>query len=109
MVDGVTAVVETLRAKLPGTRILLLGIFPRGEKFNDQRGKILQVNQAIRKLDDGQWVRYLDIGHLLIEKDGSLSREIMPDFLHLSPKGYEIWAESTEDLLEELMGERKSF
>ncbi len=107
MVDGVTAVVETLRAKLPGTRILLLGIFPRGERFNDQRGKILQVNQAIRKLDDGDFVRYLDIGHRFIEKDGTLSREIMPDFLHLSPRGYEIWAESIEDLLAELMGERK--
>jgi lysophospholipase L1-like esterase len=109
IVDGVTAIVETLRAKLPGTRILLLGIFPRGERFNDQRGRILQVNQAIRKLDDGDYVRYLDIGHLFIEKDGSLTKEIMPDFLHLSPKGYEIWATSIEDLLAEMMGERKKF
>jgi lysophospholipase L1-like esterase len=104
MVDGVTAVMETLRAKLPGTRILLLGIFPRGERFNDQRGKILQVNQTIQKLDDGDFIRYLDIGHRFLEKDGSLSREIMPDFLHLSPKGYEIWAESIEETLAEMMG-----
>ena len=103
MVDGVTAVVETLRAKLPGTRILLLGIFPRGERFNDQRGKILQVNQAIRKLDDGDFVRFLDIGHRFIEKDGSLSKEIMPDFLHLSPKGYEIWADAIKEPLARLL------
>ena len=41
MVDGVTAVVKKLREKLPQTRLLLLDIFPRGEQFNDQRGKIL--------------------------------------------------------------------
>lgn len=99
MVDGVTAVVAKLRAKLPKTRILLLAIFPRGEHFNEQRGKILQVNQAIQKLDDGDFVHYLDIGHRFLEKDGSLSRRIMPDFLHLSPAGYEIWASSIEPTL----------
>ncbi|MCZ6795575.1 MAG: platelet-activating factor acetylhydrolase IB subunit [Planctomycetota bacterium] len=103
MVDGVTAVVETLRARLPETRILLLGIFPRGERFNDQRGKILQVNQTISKLDDGEFVHYLDIGHRFLEKDGSLDRKIMPDFLHLSPHGYEIWASSIEETLARLL------
>jgi len=65
----------------------------------------LQVNQTIQKLDDGDHVRYLDIGHRFLERDGSLSREIMPDFLHLTPKGYEIWAASIEGTLAEMMGE----
>ena len=103
MVDGVTAVVETLRAKLPETRVVLLGIFPRGERFNEQRGKILQVNQTIRKLDDGEFVFYLDIGHHFLNRDGSLGGEIMPDFLHLSPKGYEIWAASIEKVVAQLL------
>ncbi len=104
IVDGVTAVVEKIRAKLSSTKVLLLGIFPRGERFNDQRGKITQVNQAIQKLDDGESVFYLDIGHQFLERDGSLSREIMPDFLHLSPKGYAIWAEAIEEKLAALLG-----
>jgi lysophospholipase L1-like esterase len=29
----------------------------------------------------------------------------MPDFLHLSPRGYEIWASSIESKLKELLGE----
>jgi beta-glucosidase len=107
IVDGVTAVIETLRAKLPETRVLLLGIFPRGEHFNDQRGQILQVNQAIRKLADGERVHYLDIGHQFLERDGALSREIMPDFLHLSPRGYEIWASSIEPSLGTLLEPRE--
>lgn len=107
IVDGVKAVVETLRAKLPGTRILLLAIFPRGERFNDQRGKICQVNQTLQKLDDGEFVRYLDIGHHFLQMDGSLSREIMPDFLHLTPKGYELWASAIEAPLARLLGEKR--
>ena len=39
-----------------------------------------------------------------LEADGSLDRKIMPDFLHLSPRGYEIWASSIEGKLKELLG-----
>jgi beta-glucosidase len=106
ILEGVTAVVDLLRAKLPETRILLLSIFPRGATFNDQRGKILQVNQALAKLDDNRTVFYLDFGHRLIEKDGSISKTIMPDYLHLSEQGYRIWAESIEPKLAELLGDR---
>ncbi len=66
VLEGVTAVVRKLREKLPDTKVLLLGIFPFREDFCAQRGKALQVNQALRKLDDGQNVRFLDIGHLFI-------------------------------------------
>jgi len=103
--DGVRAIVAKLRAKLPETKILLLDIFPRGEQPNAQRGKILQANQMIAKLHDGEHVRFLAIGHHFIEPDGSIRKEIMPDFLHLSPRGYEIWAAAIEGDLKERMAE----
>ena len=105
IVDGVTAIVADLRQRLPQTRLLLLDILPRGEQFNGQRGKILQVNQAIRKLHDGAFVHYLAIGHEFLEANGSISKEIMPDFLHLTPKGYEMWAAAIEPKLSELLGD----
>lgn len=105
IVDGVTAIVAKLRKKLPGMKILLLGIFPRGQAFNAQRGVITQVNQTIRKLHDGKHIHYLEIGHHFLGADGTLDRKIMPDFLHLSPRGYEIWASSIESKLKELLGE----
>jgi lysophospholipase L1-like esterase len=49
-------------------------------------------------------VHYLDIGDSFLEEDGTLTREIMPDLLHLSEKGYTIWAESIEDKLSALLG-----
>ena len=101
--EGVTAIVAKLRTRLPEMKILLLGIFPRGEQPNPQRGKALQVNQITRKLDDGKFVHYLDIGHHFINADGTISKDVMPDFLHLTTKGYEIWASAIENKLDKLM------
>ena len=72
VLEGVTAVVQKLREKLPDTKVLLMGIFPFRADFCAQRGEALQINQALRKLDDGQWVRFLDIGYLFIGPDGTI-------------------------------------
>jgi len=107
IVEGIEAIVKKLRERLPNTKILLLAIFPRGENFNVQRGKLTQINQVLMKLHDGQNVHFLDIGHRFLNSDGILPGEIMPDYLHLSEKGYQIWAEAIEPKLSELLGERK--
>jgi len=100
---GVQAIVKQIRTRLPDTKLIVVGIFPRGATFSTQRGKILQVNQALAKLDDGKMIHYLDFGSQLIEADGSISKEVMPDKLHLSDKGYEIWAAAIEPKLKELL------
>jgi beta-glucosidase len=103
IVEGVTAVVQQVRTRQPATKILLLGIFPRGQTFSVQRGQVLQVNQALAKLADGKNIFYMDFGSQLIEPDGSISPGIMPDFLHLSERGYEIWGNAIEPKLKELL------
>jgi lysophospholipase L1-like esterase len=102
---GVTAIVKTIREKQPQAKILLLAVFPRGEKAspNPGRDKLKQVNEIIAKLDDGKNVFFLDIGGKFLQPDGSLTKEIMPDFLHLSPAGYQIWADAISPKLAELM------
>ena len=101
---GVTTLVQAIRTKLPGTKVLLLGIFPRDQKPTSPfRAKIKAVNDVISKLDDGKMIRYLDIGPKLANADGSLDAAIMPDFLHLTIKGYEIWTDSMAPLLAEMM------
>ena len=106
ILEGVTAVVHTLREKLPDMKVLLLGIFPFREDFNPQRAKALEINQALNKLDDGKTVFYLDFGYQFLQPDGKISKEIMRDFLHPSAKGYKIWAEAMEPKLAELLGEK---
>lgn len=105
ILEGVTAIVKQIHAHLAETKILIVGIFPRGEKFNAQRGKILQVNQALAKLADGKAVQYVDFGSLLIESDGSISKAVMPDYLHLSEAGYEIWAKAIEPKLKKILAD----
>jgi len=44
-------------------------------------------------------VFFMDINQKFLEPDGTLSKDIMPDFLHPSLKGYEIWAEAMRPML----------
>ena len=101
--DGIKTIVRRLREKLPDTKILLLAVFPRGEKPNPGRDKIDEVNEKIASLADGKTVTYLDIGKHFLDEDGTIPKEIMPDFLHLSPKGYRAWADAMEPTLWEMM------
>jgi lysophospholipase L1-like esterase len=105
---GIEAIVASLRAKLPDTKILLLAIFPRGEakpSDNPQRDKNAKASARASKLADGKMVHYLDIGPKLTNADGTISPDVMPDYLHLSPQGYQQWADAIEDKVKELMGE----
>lgn len=104
---GVTAIVETIRAKQPQAKILLLAVFPRGDKPTGKLGaaneKLKQVNAIIAKLDDGKNIHFLDIGSKFPQPDGALTKEVMPDFLHLSAAGYQIWADAISPKVAELM------
>ncbi len=105
IVDGVGAIVAKLRSALPQTKVLLLAIFPRNENFTAQRGKLAMINQVLRKLADEQNVFWIDLGYRFLNADGTLPRELMPDYLHLSPKGYAIWADTIEARLSSILGD----
>ncbi len=105
IVDGVRAVVSKVRTAFPETKVLLLAIFPRSENFCAQRGKLAQVNQALRRLADGRDIVWADLADRFLNDDGTIPQSLMPDFLHLSPAGYAIWAEAMEPQLAELIGD----
>ncbi|HUW19212.1 MAG TPA: GDSL-type esterase/lipase family protein [Sedimentisphaerales bacterium] len=105
--SGITAVCKKLRQKLPDTKIILHAIFPRGPKPSAQRELNAKASRLASKIADGKTIFYMDIGDRFLEPDGAISPEIMPDFLHLSPKGYQIWAEAIEPKLKQLLGEDK--
>jgi N-acetylglucosamine-6-sulfatase len=104
--DGVLGVVARIRGKLPEAKILLLAIFPRDEGPSPRRNKIAEANRLLAEGADGKNVRFLDLGARFLDKDGKISRDDMPDFVHLSPRGYEIWAEAIEPAVRELLGEK---
>ena len=106
ILEGVTAIVNEIRRRQPDAKIILLGIFPRGKTFSPQRGRLLEVNQALARLDDGKHIFYLDFGSQYIENDGSISKDIMPDALHPNEAGYKIWANAMEPKLKQFLGKK---
>lgn len=106
--EGVTAVVKTIQEKSPDTKVLLLAVFPRGKMIpNPGNTKIIEINKMISKLDDGgKKVKYLDIGEKFM-KDGQIPGSIMPDYLHLSADGYQIWADAITPTLKDMMASKK--
>lgn len=90
---GITAVVDSIRELLPETRVLLLGILPRGSRDAPVRQEIAAINTVIRLLDDGgRSITFFDAGPLFVASDGSIKADYMPDQLHLSAAGYRILA-----------------
>ena len=70
IVDGITAIVATVRKKLPDTKILLLGLLPRQNEYFCNR--IIHINSLISKLDDGKTVRFLDMGAKFLDSPGKV-------------------------------------
>lgn len=104
--DGIELILRKLHQKTPDSKILLLGIFPRGEKPEDKfRQQNEAINALISRLANGTTVQYLDVGKAFLQPDGTLTREIMPDLLHPGEKGYQIWADAIEPKIKEMLGE----
>jgi len=146
---GITAIVEELKRQKPDIKVLVLGVFPRGNALDaelgldqitesmkpineelkketpdvkrlnalvrnlrQQRGtippaklnkKVAEINAIIANLNDGNTVFYKDIGKEFLDQNGGLSGDIMPDYLHLSAKGYDIWGKAIKADMERLV------
>ena len=105
--DGIKAICAKMRYKLPKTKILILGIFPRGATPSPQREKNAKASELASQIADNDMIYYLNINDHFLEANGTLSKDIMPDMLHPNEKGYEIWADAIEPMVVEIMGENK--
>ena len=110
-------IVGMIRARLPDTKILVLGIFPRGPrdpKGNpitqaavDEAARRMQtidaVNRDLARLEDGKTIRFLDINQVFLGQDGRIPVSIMPDQLHPGAAGYQLWADAMRPLLDSML------
>jgi lysophospholipase L1-like esterase len=106
-VRGVAAVLKELRTRAPQATIVLMGITPRSD--NIQVMPIVDAaDHGIAKLADGKRVRYLNINAQLVDAHGLLIPGMTKDGLHLSAKGYQIWADALKPMLIERLGKKAS-
>jgi lysophospholipase L1-like esterase len=104
--EGVMAIVQALRQKAQRAKVLLLAIFPRGRDNSDaNRRENVLVSRTFSKIADNRHVFYMDIGSAFLDADGTLSRDISRDHVHLTADGYRRWAEAIEPELKRLLGE----
>jgi beta-glucosidase len=96
---GVAAIVDTVRMKLPRAIVVLNALLPRGLPDDPLRAKTADVNTRIAALADGKNVRWLDASAGFLQAGGTIAPELMPDLLHPSPAGYEVWATALRPVL----------
>jgi lysophospholipase L1-like esterase len=106
IVKGIGALLTTMREKAPKATIIVMGILPRNDGPRPMAvvASIDKINAGIAKLADGKAVRYLNINDKLADKDGKLFDGVTADRLHLSVKGYQVWADALKPLFTELLG-----
>jgi lysophospholipase L1-like esterase len=101
---GIEAILELIREKAPRAKVALMGITPRSDKGPALSLTIDAINERIARLADGKRVRYLNINDRLAADDGTLTEGVTEDGLHLSVRGYQIWADALKPILTEWLG-----
>ena len=86
---GVAKCLAAIQEKCPDAKVLLSAVLPCKEApEHEYRAVIREINRNVRKLANGNTVRFVDAGDALTEPDGTLPESIAPDGVHLSPEGY---------------------
>jgi len=99
-VHGVNETVRELLGKMPGTKMILLGLLPRAEP---QGTKCKQVNALIKNFNDDKSIFFLDMWSAWVTPDGKQRADLfLGDLLHPNQKGYEVWQQTMEPLLKKL-------
>ena len=107
LTTDIGALLKAIQSKAAHTKILLLGILPRGASIKDEINEsIRQTNAKLATLADQKQVFFLDVGDKLVEPDGSISSAVMPDKLHVAGPGYTRWMEAMGPTLDKLLNAR---
>ena len=102
---GIAEIVRWIHAHSSGTRILILGVLPRGTPADPIRQGVARVNDLVSHCADDRTVFFADVGRYLLDGYGNMSSEVSYDMLHLTPVGYAIVATALEPEIKKIMGE----
>ncbi|GAA0959896.1 GDSL-type esterase/lipase family protein [Frigoribacterium faeni] len=103
VVRGVESLLVSMRRELPGTRLLLQSILPRGAEFAP---RIRDANRHLRQFSSTVRAQYLDLWPALADESGDAIRpEYSTDGLHLTSAGYDAWVAEIGPGLERLRDE----
>lgn len=99
LVRNIEYLLVALRRDLPGVRMLVQSIMPRGREFAAQ---VQDANRHLRQFSPSVNAQYLDLWPVLAQPDGEIDPAFSDDRLHLSPAGYQAWLGELRPGLERL-------
>jgi beta-glucosidase len=107
--DGIGRLITAIQERTPQSKVLLLGILPRGRSIDEAPfgERLREVNARLATMADGRGVFFLDVGAKLAEPDGSIRPEVMPDGLHVAGPGFTRWLDAMKPTLDQLLGDTK--
>jgi lysophospholipase L1-like esterase len=96
IVEGIAAIYRELRQRSPESRIVLMGILPRGAKpGSPMRASIAETNRLLaERFARERDVVFLELAAKFLAPDGTLPASLFPDGTHPSDAGYQIWADA---------------
>jgi lysophospholipase L1-like esterase len=98
--EAIGVICDRIHEKSPQTKIIIMGVFPRGEKPDDPiRKPIIALNKLLPDVAKAHQADFLDIGQKFLAPDGTIPNSMMFDFCHPAEKGYAIWAEALKPRL----------
>lgn len=84
---GIRQITEAIKVRQPQAQLFVVGILPR----TNLEKRIQQLNRQLCESIGGNCT-YIDLFHLLTDKDGVISSSLFRDGLHPNEKGYEVIA-----------------
>ena len=97
--QGILAIMKEIHFQKPDSKLILFGVFPQKKTAtNSTRSKIERINIILNDYKQNNTF-YYDIGNAFLTEQGNISKDIMPDYLHLSRKGYRIWANKIIEII----------
>lgn len=88
LVRNIETACVAIRKELPGSRMLVQSILPRGREF---ASRIQDANIHLRQFSATVRAQFLDLWPAFAEEDGEIRPDYSSDRLHLNDSGYDAW------------------
>ena len=94
--EGVLAVAARVHEKAPNAKVVVMGVFPFGERPDAPHRVKARATNAIlsRAVPRLGYADFVDLTSRQVRADGIYPRELARDFVHPTDAGYAIWLEA---------------
>jgi len=102
--EGIKAVVRKILEKQPEAKVVLMPIFPADPNpSGPRRSRNAKASELAKSIADGKRVVWLDFNDAFLAPDGTLSADMMPDYLHPVEPGYRLWRAAIEPVMRKVL------